>query len=135
MSCQAPLKQFKLFTQRGKKYSWDARYKSVSICSSNNVTNDAWVAKFATNAYRLASTLKMDNLENQFICIVSQLRCCKLKNEILKKAKNVEKWPKMIILRPKNVIFERFWPLSKLHFSACSTLPMIGVFWKISESK
>ena len=31
----------------------------------------------------------------------------------------------MIILRPKNVIFERFWPLSKLYFSACSTLPML----------
>ena len=28
----------------------------------------------------------------------------------------------MIILRPKNVIFERFWPLSKFHFPACSTL-------------
>ena len=28
----------------------------------------------------------------------------------------------MIILRPKNVIFERFWPLSKFHFSAYSTL-------------
>ena len=28
----------------------------------------------------------------------------------------------MVILIPKNVIFERFWPLSKLHFPACSTL-------------
>ena len=28
----------------------------------------------------------------------------------------------MIILRPKNVIFERFWPLSKFDFLACSTL-------------
>ena len=28
----------------------------------------------------------------------------------------------MIILRPKNVIFKRFWPLSKFHFPACSTL-------------
>ena len=28
----------------------------------------------------------------------------------------------MIILRPKNVIFERFWQLSKFHFPACSTL-------------
>ena len=30
----------------------------------------------------------------------------------------------MIILRLKNVIFERFWPFSKFHFSACSTLIM-----------
>ena len=28
----------------------------------------------------------------------------------------------MIILRPKNVIFERLWLLSKFHFLACSTL-------------
>ena len=28
----------------------------------------------------------------------------------------------MIILTPKNAIFERFWPLSKFHFPACSTL-------------
>ena len=28
----------------------------------------------------------------------------------------------MIILRPKNVNFERFWPPSKFHFPACSTL-------------
>ena len=28
----------------------------------------------------------------------------------------------MIILRPKNVIFECFWPFSKFHFPACSTL-------------
>ena len=28
----------------------------------------------------------------------------------------------MIILRPKNVIFERLWLLSKFHFPACSTL-------------
>ena len=33
----------------------------------------------------------------------------------------------MIILRPKNVIFERFRPLSKFHFPACSTL-IITVF-------
>ena len=30
----------------------------------------------------------------------------------------------MIILRPKNIIFEGFWPLSKFHFTACSTLSM-----------
>ena len=29
---------------------------------------------------------------------------------------------KMIILRPKKVIFERFWLFSKYHFPACSTL-------------
>ena len=34
-----------------------------------------------------------------------------MENEILKEAKNLEKLPKMVILRPKNVIFERFWPL------------------------
>ena len=28
----------------------------------------------------------------------------------------------MIILRPRNVMFERFWPLSKFHFPVCSTL-------------
>ena len=28
----------------------------------------------------------------------------------------------MIILRPKYVIFERFWPFTKFHFPACSTL-------------
>ena len=28
----------------------------------------------------------------------------------------------MIISRPKNVILERFWPLSKFHFPACSSL-------------
>ena len=28
----------------------------------------------------------------------------------------------MIILRPKKVIFERFWPFSKFHLPACSTL-------------
>ena len=32
---------------------------------------------------------------------------------------------KMIILRPKNVIFERFRPLSKFYFPACSTLLMM----------
>jgi len=42
----------------------------------------------------------------------------------LKEAKNLEKSPKMIILRPKNVIFDRFWPLSKCHFPAGSTLIM-----------
>ena len=31
----------------------------------------------------------------------------------------------MIILRPKNVIFERFWPFSKFHFPACSTLHIL----------
>ena len=45
-----------------------------------------------------------------------------MENEILKEAKNLEKLPKMVILRPKNVIFERFWPVSKFHFPACSTL-------------
>ena len=45
-----------------------------------------------------------------------------LENEILKEDKNLEKWPKMNILRPKNVIYERIWPLSKFHFPACSTL-------------
>ena len=50
---------------------------------------------------------------------------CKLENEILKEAKNLEKWPKMITLRPKNVIFERFWPVSKFYFPACSTLSMM----------
>ena len=30
----------------------------------------------------------------------------------------------MIILRPKNVFFERFGPLSKFHFPGCSTLSM-----------
>ena len=34
----------------------------------------------------------------------------------------------MIILKPKNVIFERFWPLSKLHFPASSTLDIIELF-------
>ena len=33
----------------------------------------------------------------------------------------------MIILKPKNVIFERFWPLSKFYFPACSTLDMSQV--------
>ena len=60
------------------------------------------------------------------------LGCCKLENEILKEAKNREKWPKMIISRPKNVIFERFWPLSKFHFPACSTLNITFKFgWPI----
>ena len=71
---------------------------------------------------------------NQFsiICItwvILWLRCCKLENEISKKAKNLEKWPTMIILRLKNVIFERFWPLSKFHFPACSTLPITRRLW------
>ena len=33
----------------------------------------------------------------------------------------------MIILRPKNIILGRFWPLSKFHFPACSTLPMYAI--------
>ena len=44
-------------------------------------------------------------------CVASSglwLGLCKLENEILKTAKNGQKWPKMIIFRPKNVIFERF---------------------------
>ena len=31
----------------------------------------------------------------------------------------------MIILRPENAIFERFWPFSKFHLSACSTLSVL----------
>ena len=53
------------------------------------------------------------------------LGCCKLENKILKEAKNLNKSPKMIILTPKNVIFDRFWPVSTFHFPACSTLCMI----------
>ena len=34
----------------------------------------------------------------------------------------------MIILKPKNVIFEGFWPLSKFHFQACSTLIIIQYY-------
>ena len=40
----------------------------------------------------------------------------------------------MIILRPKNVTFERFWPLSKFHFPACSTLNMTLIDVKTSSS-
>ena len=36
------------------------------------------------------------------------LGLCKLEIEILKEAKNGQKWPKMIIIRPKNVIFGCF---------------------------
>ena len=39
----------------------------------------------------------------------------------------------MIILRPKNVNFERFWPLSKFHFPACSTLAMTHFFYFYDE--
>ena len=35
---------------------------------------------------------------------------------------------KNVILRPKNVIFERFWHLSKFHFPACNTLVIIDKF-------
>ena len=38
----------------------------------------------------------------------------------------------MIILRLKNVIIECFWPLSKFHFPACSTLVM--TYCKISSN-
>ena len=41
----------------------------------------------------------------------------------------------MIILRPKNVIFERFWPLSKFHFPACSTLVIYLSFWGVGEER
>ena len=34
----------------------------------------------------------------------------------------------MIIWRPKNVIFERFWPFSKFHFPACNTLVILETF-------
>jgi len=34
----------------------------------------------------------------------------------------------MIILRPKNVIFEPFWPFSKFHFPACATLMIMVSF-------
>ena len=34
----------------------------------------------------------------------------------------------MIILRPKNVIFERFWPLSKFYFPAYRTLHIMHEF-------
>ena len=60
--------------------------------------------------------------------------CCKLETEILKEAKQFEKWPKMIILRHKNVILERFWPLLKFHFLACSTLDMSHIIWLISSN-
>ena len=49
--------------------------------------------------------------------------------KFLKEAKNLEKLPKMIILRPEIVIFERFSPPSKFHFPACSTLYIINIFW------
>ena len=39
----------------------------------------------------------------------------------------------MIILRAKNVIFERFWPLSKFHFPACSTLLTFKILIQIAE--
>ena len=35
----------------------------------------------------------------------------------------------MIILRPKNVTFDRFRPLSKFHFPACSTLAIIDLHY------
>ena len=35
----------------------------------------------------------------------------------------------MIILRPKNVIFERFWPFSKFYFPACRTLNIIDKYF------
>ena len=41
-------------------------------------------------------------------------------------------------LRPKNVIFERFWPFSKFHFLACSTLVIgynnVKIFDKAGEN-
>ena len=40
----------------------------------------------------------------------------------------------MIILRPKNVIFERFWPFSKFHFPACSTLAISMLTYFIINS-
>ena len=36
---------------------------------------------------------------------------------------------KMIILRPKSVIFERFWLLPKFHFPGCSTLYISYIFF------
>ena len=47
---------------------------------------------------------------------------CKLENEILREAKKPEKSLKNHIFRPKNVIFDRFEPLSKVHFPAGTTL-------------
>ena len=34
-----------------------------------------------------------------------------------------------MILRPKNVIFEPFWPFSKFHFPACATLFIMQSFF------
>ena len=64
------------------------------------------------------------NLNFFILASHSYVGSCKLENEILKEAKNRKKLPKMILLRPENVIFERFWPLSKFNFLACSTLVM-----------
>ena len=44
--------------------------------------------------------------------------------KILKEAKNDKKSMESHIFLPKNVIFERFKPLSKLHSPACTTLHM-----------
>ena len=41
----------------------------------------------------------------------------------------------MIILRPKNVIFERFWPFSKFHFPACTILFIINKIELLSSDE
>ena len=41
----------------------------------------------------------------------------------------------MIILRPKNVIFERFWIFPKFHFPACSTLIIVQLILNVCHDE
>ena len=96
------------------------------VCPSHDYLSRPWAIWKGTD-----HLLLMHRSDSK--CFNLWLGCCKLENEILKKAENLEKWPKIIILRPKNVIFERFWPFSKFHFPACSTLPMTLQLFKIDK--
>ena len=90
-----------------------------------------YTSRFYWQSYNKMNEKKKHRVFNVSLFMIynseSSLGCCKLENEILKEAENLEKWPKIMILRPKNVIDERFWLLSKFNFSACSTLIIIQV--------
>ena len=58
------------------------------------------------------------------------LMCCKLENEILKEAKNAQKWYFWVSKWSFLVIFQGFEPLSKFHFPACSTLVITHTCYK-----
>ena len=88
-----------------------------------------WSGKFAEHCF----LIKKGRLTEKLIVKIRYVKLIFECSPILKETKNLVKWPKMIILRRENVIFERVCPLSKFHFPACSTLHIIWILYFLTN--